>query len=233
MISLFDGGKNLLLTSFTEGEKACFEAETLPNKALVVFPGNKSYELTNMDLEVSFTAKPRVIPEEKLGGIATAAYNGGDLSFAYVNSFLEFTVSRDDISSLSFTSDAQHPISGDFILSFKEDGSASLSATQSSGNTVTFDSEMLKGTYRLAVPKGSYSSITVKMTASDGMIEKEIIIGGNFGKYDQRYQLPKKGKIMTFGRDVYRNLHFAKEFPSEALSRPIFMVWHQLRDLRK
>lgn len=65
------------------------------------------------------------------------------------------------------------------------------------------------------------------------MIEKEIIIGGNFGKYDQRYQLPKKGKIMTFGRDVYRNLHFAKEFPSEALSRPIFMVWHQLRDLRK
>ena len=66
MISLFDGGKNLLLTSFTEGEKACFEAETLPNKALVVFPGNKSYELTNMDLEVSFTAKPRVIPEEKL-----------------------------------------------------------------------------------------------------------------------------------------------------------------------
>ena len=174
MISLFDGGKNLLLTSFTEGEKACFEAETLPNKALVVFPGNKSYELTDMDLEVSFTAKPRVIPEEKLGGIATAAYNGGDLSFAYVNSFLEFTVSRDDISSLSFTSDAQHPISGDFILSFKEDGSASLSATQSSGNTVTFDSEMLKGTYRLAVPKGSYSSITVKMTASDGMIEKEI-----------------------------------------------------------
>ena len=71
MISLFDGGKNLLLTSFTEGEKACFEAETLPNKALVVFPGNKSYELTDMDLEVSFTAKPRVIPEEKLGKILT------------------------------------------------------------------------------------------------------------------------------------------------------------------
>ncbi|MBR5698207.1 MAG: nucleotidyltransferase family protein [Prevotella sp.] len=65
------------------------------------------------------------------------------------------------------------------------------------------------------------------------MIESEMVIGGDFGKYDQRYRLPIKGKVISFVREIYRDLHFVKEFPSESLSRPVFLVWHQLRDIKK
>lgn len=65
------------------------------------------------------------------------------------------------------------------------------------------------------------------------MIEKEIVIGGNFGHFDPRYRIALKGKLVSFGREIYRDLHFVKEFPSESLNRPVFLVWHQLRDIKK
>ena len=65
------------------------------------------------------------------------------------------------------------------------------------------------------------------------MIEKEIIVGGDFGLFDSRYQVPIKGKLGLIGRGIYRDLHFVREFPSESLSRPVFLVWHQLRDIKK
>lgn len=65
------------------------------------------------------------------------------------------------------------------------------------------------------------------------MIEQEIVVGGDFGHFDPRYRLPVRGKLISFGREIYRDLHFVKEFPSESLSRPVFLIWHQLRDIKK
>lgn len=81
----------------------------------------------------------------------------------------------------------------------------------------------LEEKYLLASPDGKIGR----------MIENEIIIGGNFGHYDTRYRTAIKGKLISFGREIYRDFHFVREFPSESLSRPVFLVWHQLRDIKK
>lgn len=48
----------------------------------------------------------------------------------------------------------------------------------------------------------------------------EILNGGNFGQYDERY---------GFGHNmqrVYRDLRLVRYYPAEALSEPIFRTWH-------
>lgn len=56
---------------------------------------------------------------------------------------------------------------------------------------------------------------------------EEILNGGNFGKYDKKYggiaQKSRVGKLVT---KVKRSLSFAALYPSEALSVPLFRVWH-------
>ena len=51
----------------------------------------------------------------------------------------------------------------------------------------------------------------------------EILKGGNFGKYSGLTQHSTGGKYFL---KHWRNLHFVKEYPSEALSEPIFRTWH-------
>lgn len=51
----------------------------------------------------------------------------------------------------------------------------------------------------------------------------EILKGGNFGKYSSLTQHSTGGKYFL---KHWRNLHFVKEYPSEALSEPIFRTWH-------
>lgn len=51
----------------------------------------------------------------------------------------------------------------------------------------------------------------------------EILKGGNFGKYSGLTQHSTGGKYFL---KHWRNLHFVKEYPSEALSEPLFRTWH-------
>lgn len=53
----------------------------------------------------------------------------------------------------------------------------------------------------------------------------EILHGGNFGKYDTRYNFGND----EFGRNLqrlYRDWRLLRYFPSEAISEPIFRLWH-------
>ena len=55
---------------------------------------------------------------------------------------------------------------------------------------------------------------------------KEILVGGNFGKYDTRLgSKDKEGKIHRYFRMTLRNLRFVFHYPSEALSEPLFRTW--------
>lgn len=49
------------------------------------------------------------------------------------------------------------------------------------------------------------------------MIMKEILEGGNFGRYDERYTARKMGYLVRGATDVWRLLKLAPTFPSEAL----------------
>lgn len=51
----------------------------------------------------------------------------------------------------------------------------------------------------------------------------EILKGGNFGKYSGLTQHSTGGKYFL---KHWRNLHFVREYPSEALCEPIFRTWH-------
>ena len=51
----------------------------------------------------------------------------------------------------------------------------------------------------------------------------EILKGGNFGKYSGLTQHSTGGKYFL---KHLRNLHFVREYPSEALCEPIFRTWH-------
>ena len=53
----------------------------------------------------------------------------------------------------------------------------------------------------------------------------EVLEAGNFGKHDERIRFGRS----QFGHNlqrVYRDMRLIKYFPAEALSEPIFRVWH-------
>lgn len=57
----------------------------------------------------------------------------------------------------------------------------------------------------------------------------EIIDGGNFGKYFTKYGSfthQKMGK--KYFLKIWRNLHFVRFYPAEALAEPLFRTWHSL-----
>ena len=57
----------------------------------------------------------------------------------------------------------------------------------------------------------------------------EIIDGGNFGKYFTKYGSfthQKMGK--KYFLKIWRNLHFVRFYPAEALAEPLFRTWHFL-----
>ena len=57
----------------------------------------------------------------------------------------------------------------------------------------------------------------------------EIMQGGNFGQYDTRLgSKENEGKLHRYLRMSLRNLRFAKHYPSEALSEPLFRTWFAL-----
>lgn len=63
------------------------------------------------------------------------------------------------------------------------------------------------------------------------MLLAEILSGGNFGQYDERYGFGHS----SFGHNmqrVYRDLRLVRYYPAEALSEPIFRTWHFFWRLR-
>lgn len=54
----------------------------------------------------------------------------------------------------------------------------------------------------------------------------EIMQGGNFGQYDTRLgSKENEGKLQRYLRMSLRNLRFARHYPTEALSEPLFRTW--------
>ena len=55
----------------------------------------------------------------------------------------------------------------------------------------------------------------------------EIMIGGNFGQYDSRYNLAGKDKKFKRGINMLeRNMHYVSLYPSEVLWSPFWKMWH-------
>ena len=57
----------------------------------------------------------------------------------------------------------------------------------------------------------------------------EILNGGNFGKYFTKYgHFTQQGMAKKYFLKIWRNMHFVRYYPAEALSEPIFRTWHFL-----
>lgn len=55
----------------------------------------------------------------------------------------------------------------------------------------------------------------------------EILNGGNFGQYFTKYgHFTQQGMAKKYFLKIWRNLHFVRYYPAEALSEPIFRTWH-------
>ena len=55
----------------------------------------------------------------------------------------------------------------------------------------------------------------------------EIMLAGNFGKYDERLQHMRGKNILLWGlHKVIRNFRFVRSYPSEVLWSPLFKIWH-------
>ena len=55
----------------------------------------------------------------------------------------------------------------------------------------------------------------------------EILNGGNFGKHFTKYgHFTQQGMAKKFFLKIWRNMHFVRYYPAEALSEPIFRTWH-------
>ena len=55
----------------------------------------------------------------------------------------------------------------------------------------------------------------------------EILNGGNFGKHFTKYgHFTQQGMAKKYFLKIWRNMHFVRYYPIEALSEPIFRTWH-------
>ena len=55
----------------------------------------------------------------------------------------------------------------------------------------------------------------------------EIRNGGNFGKHFTKYgHFTQQGMAKKYFLKIWRNIHFVRYYPAEALSEPIFRTWH-------
>ena len=61
----------------------------------------------------------------------------------------------------------------------------------------------------------------------------EILNGGNFGKHFTKYgHFTQQGMAKKYFLKIWRNMHFVRYYPDEALSEPIFRTWHFFWRLR-
>lgn len=55
----------------------------------------------------------------------------------------------------------------------------------------------------------------------------EILNGGNFGRHFTKYgHFTQQGMAKKYFLKIWRNMHFVRYFPAEALNEPIFRTWH-------
>ena len=55
----------------------------------------------------------------------------------------------------------------------------------------------------------------------------EILNGGNFGKHFTKYgHFTQQGMAKKYFLKIWRNIHFVRYYPAEALSEPLFRTWH-------
>ena len=61
----------------------------------------------------------------------------------------------------------------------------------------------------------------------------EILNGGNFGKHFTKYgHFTQQGMAKKYFLKIWRNMHFVRYYPAEALCEPIFRTWHFFWRLR-
>ena len=59
------------------------------------------------------------------------------------------------------------------------------------------------------------------------LLLEEILNGGNFGKHFTKYgHFTQQGMAKKYFLKIWRNMHFVRYYPVEALSEPIFRTWH-------
>ena len=59
------------------------------------------------------------------------------------------------------------------------------------------------------------------------LLLSEIMDGGNFGKHFSKYRhFTQQGVVKKYFLKIWRNMHFVRYYPTEALSEPIFRTWH-------
>jgi hypothetical protein len=59
------------------------------------------------------------------------------------------------------------------------------------------------------------------------LLLSEILNGGNFGKHFSKYgHFTQQGMAKKYFLKIWRNMHFVRYYPAEALSEPIFRTWH-------
>ena len=55
----------------------------------------------------------------------------------------------------------------------------------------------------------------------------EILNGGNFGQHFTKYgHFTQQGMAKKYFLKIWRNMHFVRYYPAEALSEPLFRTWH-------
>ena len=59
------------------------------------------------------------------------------------------------------------------------------------------------------------------------LLLEEILNGGNFGRHFTKYgHFTQQGMAKKYFLKIWRNMHFVRYYPAEALSEPIFRTWH-------
>ena len=74
----------------------------------------------------------------------------------------------------------------------------------------------------------SEENMIVPMDEKRGkLLLSEILNGGNFGQHFTKYgYFTQQGMAKKYFLKIWRNMHFVRYYPAEALCEPLFRTWH-------
>ena len=187
-VSEFNGYLNVATGTSLEGGAA--------RKFWAIYPYNSSNTCDGSSVDLSIPSKQRGVPgtfANKLNP-SVASSNGLDLAFYNIGSWFRFTVSNNDIASLTFKGNDNEFVAGRLKVTMDSngkpvsqvlEGKRSITITPSEGNTFIVGNEY----YIVLVPQEMHSGYSVTYTKTDG--SSAVYIKGESAAFERSHSRTK------------------------------------------
>ena len=175
-ISLLSNSYTATITAESSGESVVFSGNVpklAPGESYIaIYPASDEYKLEGTSIRIALPSA--IVPQNghPVGAVAAGIPKDGALSLNHATSFVRFTTTREDISSLVIRSDGKN-LAGVMTLAVNNSGIPSVTVTDGANALIIHD-VLTPGTYTVPVLAQGYNGFSMDITAAEGSGKKVI-----------------------------------------------------------